>query len=119
MAGNHKVLKQIDYNRDRMWPKIIWKYNMETDANGCDNELKLIVTHVGLFCDKISSGKIDITDAENKLKFHNRTAWKLEAYTKPKLCTYIQIHDFEETRVVIKVKLSRMKILRSVQRECN
>ena len=92
-----------------MWPKIIWRWDIETETNSWNQELKLIINYAGLSCDNISTYVIMLEEVECRLKQANTHAWKLEAYTKPKLCTYIEIHDFDKIRILMKANLSRMQ----------
>lgn len=94
---------------NNMWPKIIWQWDIDTDTNGWNKEVKLIVNYAGLSCDNISHNKINLDMLEQRLKISERKGWKLEAYTKPKLCTYVEIHDFDKIRVLVRANLSRMQ----------
>ncbi len=51
-----------------------------------------------------------ITDLDNLaciLKNKNRCNWELEAHRKPKLETFVEIHDFSTSRTVLKANLNR------------
>ncbi len=43
----------------------------------------------------------------DKLIEINRSKWKLEALSKEKLCTFNLIHDFENTKTLVKMNLDR------------
>ena len=49
----------------------------------------------------------DLTYAYNKMLSNNRLSWHLEAHRKPKLRTYVKIHDFSGIQTLAKSKLSR------------
>ena len=71
----------------KMWPKMMWRWDMETETDGWNKEFKLIVAYSGLLCDDIATAKVNMEDFEKRLRVHNRNAWRLEAFTTPKLCT--------------------------------
>ena len=49
----------------------------------------------------------DLDVAEAWLKKINREKWWLEAHTKPKLRTFVEIHDRGQTQTIVKRNLSR------------
>ena len=49
----------------------------------------------------------DLDVAEARLKRINREKWWLEAHTKPKLRTFIEIHDKDNVQTIVKRNLSR------------
>ncbi len=49
----------------------------------------------------------DLDVAEARLKRINRDKWWLEAHSKPKLRTFIRVHDLSQTQVIVKKNLSR------------
>ena len=93
---------------DRMWPKSfgngIWT---QIPRDGI--EVKLIVNYAGLSCDNINEEKINLDMLEQRLKTSERNSWRLEAYNKTKLCTYVKIHDFDSIRVLVRANLSRIQ----------
>ncbi len=88
-------------------PKAIWDWSIKEKLNTWSHDIKLITNYIGIKDDSKLSSIIDIDFAENKLKQLARNSWHLEAYRKPKLRTYIQIHDFEERQVILKANLDR------------
>ena len=51
----------------------------------------------------------DLNVAEARLKRINRDKWWLEAHTKPKLRTFIRVHDISQTQTIVKRNLSRLQ----------
>ena len=49
----------------------------------------------------------DLDVAEARLKRNNRDKWWLDAHTKPKLRTYVEVHDRSNVQTIVKRNLSR------------
>ena len=49
----------------------------------------------------------DIESVESSLKVRARNSWKLESHGKSKLHTFIQVHNFEELKTLLKANLER------------
>ena len=70
------------------WAKNILEYANMSDSNGIE-------------C------KSDLDVLQARLKVLNRDKWWVEACSKPKLDTFVQIHDRTEIRGIVKHNLSR------------
>ena len=74
-------------------------WDIETNTDAWVREVKLVLTSVGLMDAEYFDDKTDLGMLEEKLLTKNRLSWQLEAYQKPKLETFVKIHDFENTKI--------------------
>ena len=57
--------------------------------------------------DMVSEEKVDLDVLQSRLLTINRNKWLLEASTEPKLRTYLDIYNNEDTKALISTSLSR------------
>ena len=100
------------YNRiskmdtDRL-PKIILNWDKSLALDTWGSEIKHIAANIGLHV-QLKEGEIyDITAAYNKLLSSSRLRWHLEAQNKPKLRTFLKIHNFDQIQVLAKSQITR------------
>ena len=91
------------------WPKKVWNWDRSTKTDAWSNEVALVLSHIrqdpalgmDLMLDLDEVDKISVDKAIR--------SWTLESYSKTKLRTFIQIHDFDDPRVLICANLSRTR----------
>lgn len=88
-------------------PKLIYDWNVSLGLNSWGSEIKHIATSLGFNTDLNYGETYPLTLAHNKFLDKNRHTWQSEAYQKPKLRTFVQIHDFESKQLLVKCDLTR------------
>ncbi len=91
------------------WPKRIWQYDRETGTDAWFNDVSYILNFIGMNTEADIEGIVDLGNAEKYLLNHSKRIWQLEAGTKRKLRTFVQIHDFNSDSVVAGSNLTRVQ----------
>ena len=99
---NH--INKMDENR---LPHIIYKWDLSLGLNSWASEIKHIVATLGLPETLNENEEYDLTLCYNKLLASSRLKWQLETERKPKLRSFIQIHDFNNIQTLVKSNVSR------------
>ena len=93
-------------DQDRL-PVKVYRWDKSLKRNGWAKQVKAILDH----CSMQECMDIDVlcdTDVlEARLHKLNRDLWRVEATTKPKLRTFILIHDFYEHKIMVHKNLQR------------
>ena len=102
-----RLFNRINTMNDDRLPKIIYKWDISLGLNSWASEIKHIAASLGMPVDINDNEQYDLSFVSNKLLIANRQKWALEAERKPKLRTFIQIHNFNHTQTLVKSNLSR------------
>ena len=100
------------YNRiaampDWRLPKLVYKWDISLGLNSWAAEVQHIAASLGMPI-HLGDGEVyDLTVASNTLLKNNRLSWHLESTTKPKLRTFIKIHDFGYVQTLAKANITR------------
>ena len=79
--------------KDRL-PKIIYNWDASLGLDTWASEIKHIAATLALPLTLNENEQYDLDASYNRLLANNRLKWALESETKPKLRTFIKIHDF-------------------------
>ena len=84
-------------------------YNWEKSLNhkGWVKDVQFIMQYCNLEYDVELTNECDLDMLSTKLLKMNRDKWWVEAHNKPKLRTFVKIHDTEFTQVLVRKNLSR------------
>ena len=99
-------------------PNIILKWDQSLGLNTWYSEIQYILAYLGLNIRPSDGDQYDLTNAYNYLLKNNRSSWRLEASRKPKLRTYIKIHDFSKTQTLVKANITRYQRSLITQLKC-
>ena len=102
-----RLKNRIQSMDDNRWPKIIMNWDIQTDTDAWFREVKLVLSSVGLIDMEYFDEKTDLGMLEEKLLAKNRLSWHLEAHQKTKLETFVKIHNFDNTKVLVKANLNK------------
>ena len=102
-----RLFNRINTMEDDRLPNIIMKWDISLKLNTWYSEIQHIAAYLGLNDTPANGEHYDLTDAYNGLLQKNRNTWQLEAQRKPKLRTFMKIHDFSQTQALVQSKLSR------------
>ena len=71
------------------------------------SEVNQIVANLGFDTQLNDGDSYDITAAYNTLLKNSRLKWHLEAQRKPKLRTFVKIHNFDQIQILAKSNITR------------
>ena len=94
---------------EHRWPRIVLDWDVEMSTEAWASEVKLILNQAGCLENQYFDLTTDLEDLQVRLLKMNRHSWKLEAHTKSKLDTFLEIHDFGKSRLIVKSNLDRRK----------
>ena len=78
----------------------------EGKATWCQ-DVKLVLHHAGMLDYEHLESETDLELLKSKLMEMSRNKWHIEALGKSKLCNFVQIHNFNERKVLLKANLDR------------
>ena len=93
-------------DEDRL-PSIVFKWDTSLGLECWSSEIKHIAATLGLPVTLNKNEEYDLTFCYNKLLASSRLKWQLETERKPKLRSFIQIHDFDNIQTLVKSDVSR------------
>ena len=93
-------------NDDRL-PKIIFNWDKSLGLNTWVSEVKHIAATLGLPTSLDIGYEFDLSTVYNKLLSASRQRWHLEAGRKPKLRTFLDVHNFENIQALVKSNITR------------
>ncbi len=93
-----------DMTPDR-WPRKIFNWDISLRAEGWSDQVKAILSYINIECDMKDEEHVDLDVCHSRLKRLNRQRWLLEATTKLKLRTFLEINDESNPRALIKCNL--------------
>ena len=99
-------------------PNIILKWDQSLGLNTWYSEIQYILAYIGLNIRPSDGDQYDLTNAYNYLLKNNRSSWQFEASRKPKLRTYIKIHDFSKIETLVKANITRYQQSLLTQLKC-
>ena len=89
------------------WPRKVWEWDLATNTDAWYNDICFILTYAELDVNTESASVTDLSHLSGIFMNKNRKSWEMEAYKKVKLETFIQIHDFNSQRILLKANLER------------
>ena len=100
------------YNRladmpDSRWPKKVFKWDMSLRTEGWYNQLQQILAYTNIDVNIEEGEKVDLDVLIARLHKLNRNKWLLEAATKTKLRTFIEIYNPDNPKAIVKANLPR------------
>ena len=97
-------INKMDENR---LPRIIHNWDLSLGLECWASEIKHIAATLGLPQTLNENEQYDLTHCYNKLLASSRLKWRLETERKPKLRSFIRIHDFDHIQTLVKSDVSR------------
>ena len=102
-----RLYNRINKMDDNRLPKIICKWDQSLGLDTWFSEINHIAASLG-FQTQLRDGEVyNLTSARNKLLNSSRLKWHLEAQRKPKLRTFVKIHNFDEIQLLAKSNITR------------
>ncbi len=89
------------------WPKKIIKWDISLKTSGWSDQLSQVLDYGGMNTELSEFNRVDLVELEKQLLINNEHKWLLEAHSKSKLRTYIQLYDKESARDIVTSNLSR------------
>ena len=80
---------------------------MSLKAEGWADQIKNVLAYANMDIDVLNEEKVDLDVLHSRLLHINRNKWLLEAYTKTKLRTYLEIYNNEDPKALISTFLTR------------
>ena len=102
-----RLYNRINQMDDDRLPSIIYKWDKSLDLDTWYSEIRHIAAKLGLEANLEDGQTYDLTSAYNKLLKLSRQKWHLEAQRKPKLRTFLKIHNFDKIQLLAKSKITR------------
>ena len=102
-----RLKNRINEMPTNRWPKKIWQWDRVSKTDAWFKEIKHILRSVNMANETDLSNSIDVKEVGHRLLQQARSSWETEAENKPKLRTFLKIHDFNTRQNVIKSNLSR------------
>ena len=96
-------------------PKIINDWDVTSGASSWSSEARHIVHKLYLDPDLEWGDIYDLTVVNNKLLEMSRLSWNLESFQKPKLRTFVKVHDFDSYQAIVKSPLTRTQWSKLIQ----
>ena len=97
-------LKSMKQNR---WPKKVFQWDKSFKTEGWSNQVREIVAYANMSDDFDSLDLVDLDALKTRLLKARKDGWLLEAYSKLKLRTFIQLYDDESPRNIVEANLPR------------
>ncbi len=97
-------INQIPTSR---WPRRVWQWDRVSKTDAWFKDVKYILSSVDMKSEGHWSSPVDLVDVANKLQSQARNSWLIEAENKPKLRTFLKIHNFDKLKYVISGNLTR------------
>ena len=88
-------------------PVKVYKWDKSLRQDCWVSQIKQILQYCDMYECMLKNIPCDLDVLTARLKVLNRNKWWLEANDKPKLRTYVQIHDHDNRRTIVKKNLSR------------
>ena len=86
-------------------PNIVWQWSLAENLETWSHDIKLILSEANPLDHEHLYNETDLTMVEEKLMKQARNKWHIEALGKSKLETFVQIHNFDEQKVLLKANL--------------
>ena len=88
-------------------PKMVHTWDNSLRTEGWANQIRHVLVCANIDVDVMSEEKVDLDVLTSRLLKLNRQKWLLEASTKTKLRTYLDIYDESDPKALIATYLSR------------
>ena len=108
-----KMVKYVEtiqshyYNESRKLPKVVYDWDRSLGLESWGSEIRHSSASLGIDINSNDGDIFSLTDAYNIFLNQNRAIWQSEAHRKPKLQTFVQIHDFDSNQLLVKSGLTR------------
>ncbi len=102
-----RLLNRIKDMKENRLPKLVLRWDASLRANGWADNIRHILDYANMNVDILSEETVDLDALTSRLLRLNRTKWLLEAQTKTKLRTFLEVYDDNNPRSIINANLSR------------
>ena len=102
-----RLFNRINIMDNSRLPKIIYDWDISLGRNTWGAEVKHIAATLGFETELNRGETYNLTTAYNRSLVRNIFSWHLEAQRKPKLRTFVKIHDFDSCQTLVKSQLTR------------
>ena len=90
-------------------PEIVYNWDISLGLDSWGHKVKQVAASLGLPATLLPGEQYDLTNVKPKLLCKSRISWGLEADRKPKLRTFVNIHDYSQYKILISSNLSRFQ----------
>ena len=104
MARLYNRIQKMDEHR---LPKVMLNWDFMCNGKGWLSDLKCVAQKMNQEPPSMDHMMYDLEAMAKKALDISRLEWKEEAFTKPKLCTYVKIKDFDNPTCLAKSAMSR------------
>ena len=102
-----RLFNRIISMNSSMIPKIILQWDVSLGLETWFSEIKHIINELSLHNTSENFEPYNISQVYETSIEYNRALWANEALQKPKLRTFIQIHDFDSKQLLVKSHITR------------
>ena len=103
-----RYLNRLNKMPDYRWPKIVHKWDMSLKMAGWADHVSSIIQYSSLDIDMAKGESVDLDAARVRMLRLNKNIWRLEATTKTKLRTFLEVHDdSKNAKIIVNSNLSR------------
>ena len=104
MLRFHNRISTMDNSK---LPKLVYNWDISLGLESWGHRVQQVAASLGLPATLLPGEQYDLTTVKNKLLHKSRISWGLEAERKPKLRTFIKIHDYNQHKILISSNLTR------------
>ena len=102
-----RYFNRINTMSSNRLPRIVYEWDMSLGLNTWASEIQKVAANIG-YSQPLNFGEtFSIKDSYNTLLEQNRISWQSESLKKPKLRTYVKIHNFDSKQVIVRSNLTR------------
>ena len=102
-----RYFNRINKMESNRLPKIVYDWDLSLGLNTWASEIQAIASYLGINHPLNSGESFLIPNAHSELLEKNRNSWRSEAFQKPKLRTFVKIHNFNTKQLVVQSDLTR------------
>ena len=102
-----RLFNRITTMNPEKLPKIVYDWDRSLGLESWGSEIRHISASLGIDINSNDGDIFSLTDAYNIFLNQNRAIWQSEAHRKPKLRTFVQLHDFDSNQLLVKSGLTR------------
>ncbi len=89
------------------WPRKVFQWDRQTNTNAWGREISLILKDANMTGAEALGKPVDLESISISLHGKARNQWYADSHNKEKLRTFVEIHNFEDTKQLISNNLSR------------
>ena len=102
-----RFLNRLIKMDDHRWPVKVHRWDLSLKTKGWADNIAHVLVYVSMDTDLKEGPEIDLDTARSRMLVLNRNHWKVEAATKTKLRTYLEVQEDSNRKALINANLSR------------